>query len=134
MAWNGLKYEDDIHPRFNIPFILESVDFKYFLQLQGTAVSTVFAPTYATKAWGSHEIKLYDLIESNSNLDIRWYFVEKSKRFLDGCEILLKPCNLLTILNSVNNEIQFSIELSDNELSFLDILERKSGKKIWMNI
>ena len=77
VAWNGLKYEDDIHPRFNIPFILESIDFKYFLQLQGTAVGTVFAPTYANLSMGSHEIKLYDLVESSSNLDIRQYFVEK---------------------------------------------------------
>ena len=50
-----LKYKEHINPRFNIPFILESVDFilksntcvfdnEYFLQLQGTAMGTVFAP------------------------------------------------------------------------------------------
>ena len=49
-----LKYKEDIHSRFNIPFILESIDFilksntcvfgnKYFLQLQGTAMGTAFA-------------------------------------------------------------------------------------------
>ena len=48
-----LKYKEDIHPRFNIPFILESIAFilknntfvfgnKYFLQLPGTAMGTVF--------------------------------------------------------------------------------------------
>ena len=56
-----LKYKEDIHPRFNIPFILESIDFilknntcvfdnEYFLQLQGTAMGTVFA---STLAWGT---------------------------------------------------------------------------------
>ena len=65
--------------------------------------------------------------------------MENWERFLDDCEILLKtdlikPDDLLTILNSVNNDIQFSMELNDNKLPFLDILITKSGKKIWMNI
>ena len=52
------KYEEDIHPRFNKLFILKSSDFilknnislfdnEYCLQLQGTAMGTVFAPTSA---------------------------------------------------------------------------------------
>ena len=32
-------------------------------------MSTVFAPTYANLSMGYHEIKLYDLIESNYNLN-----------------------------------------------------------------
>ena len=130
-----LEYKEDIHSRFNIPFILESIDFilknntcvfdnEYFLQLQGTAMGTVFAPTYANLSMGYHEIKLYDLIELNYNLDIRQYFVENWKRFLDDCEILLKtdlikPDDLLTILNSVNNDIQFSMELKATSSLFL---------------
>ena len=70
--------------RFNIPFILESIDFilknnEYFLQLQGTAMGTVFAPTYANLSMGYHEIKLYDLIELNYSVYIRQYFVEKTQ-------------------------------------------------------
>ena len=65
--------------------------------------------------------------------------MENWKRFIDDCEILLKtdlikPDDLLTILNSVKNDIQFSVELNDNKLPFLDILITKSGKKNWMNI
>ena len=41
---------------------------------------------------------------------------------------------MLTIPNPVNNDIQFSMELNDNKLPFLDILITKSGKKNWMNI
>ena len=60
--------------------------------------------------------------------------MENWKRFLDDCQILLKTDlikldDLLTILNSVNNDIQFSMELNDNKLPFLDILITKSGKK-----
>ena len=70
----------------------------------------------------------------NYNLNITQYFVENWERFLDDCEILLKtdlikPDDLLTILNSVNNDIQFSMELNDSKLPFLDILITKSGKK-----
>ena len=98
-------------------------------------MGTVFAPTYANLSMGYHEIKLYDLIELNYNLDIRQYFVENWKRLLDGCEILLntdlvKPDDLLAILNSVNDDNQFSMELNDNKLPFLDVLLTKSGKKI----
>ena len=124
-----LKYKEDIHLRFNIPFILESIDFilknnicvfdnEYLLQFQGTAMAIVFAPTYANLSMGYHETKFYDLIEVNYNLDIKQYFVENRRRFPDDCEILLKtdvikPDGLLTVLNFVNNGIQLSVELSD---------------------
>ena len=140
-----LKCKEDIHLKFNIPLILESIDFilknntrdldnKYFLQLQRTAMGTAFAPTYANFSMGYHEIKLYDLIKLNCNLEIRQYW-----RFLDDCQILLKTDpiildELLAILVSVNNDIQFSMNLNDNKLPFLDILTTKSGKNIWMNI
>ena len=83
---------------------------------------------------GYHEIKLYDLIELNYNLDIRQYFFENWKKFLDDCEILLKTDlikwgDLLTILDFVDNDIQLSMELNDNKLPFLDILITKSVKK-----
>ena len=84
-------------------------------------MGTVFAPTYVNPSIGYHEIKLYDLM--NYNLYIKQYFVGNWKRFLDDCEILLKtdlvkPDDLSTILNSVNNDIQFSMELNDNRLPF----------------
>ena len=73
-------------------------------------MATVFAPTYANLSMGYHEIKLYDLIALNYNLDIRQFFVENWERFLDDSEIrlkteLIKPNDLLTILNSVNNDM-----------------------------
>ena len=65
--------------------------------------------------------------------------MEKFRRILDDSEVLLntylkKPNELLTILNFINNDIQFSMKLSDNKLPFLDILIAKSDKQIWMNI
>ena len=88
-------------------------------------MDAVFAPTYANLSMGYHEIKLSDLIELNYKFDIRQYFVENWKRFLDDCQILLKtnlikPDDLLTILNSINKDNQFSMELNNNKLPFLD--------------
>ena len=93
-------------------------------------MGTVFTSTYAKLSMGYHEIKLYDLTELNYNLDIRQYFVENWKRLLGDYEILLKtdhmkPNDLLTIFNFVNNGIQFSMELNDNKLPFLDIFITK---------
>ena len=61
------------------------------------------------------------------------------KRFLDDCEMflktdLIKPDDLLAILNSANSDIQFSKELNDKKLPFFDILLTISVKKICMNI
>ena len=85
-----LKYKEDIHSRFNIPFNSESIGFilknntcvfdnEYFLQVQGTAMGTLLAQTYTNLSMRYHEIELYDLIELNYNLDIRQYFVENWK-------------------------------------------------------
>ena len=60
-------------------------------------------------------------------------------KFLNDCEILLNtylknPDDLLTLFNSINNNIQFSIELSHSKLPYLDILITKSDKQMWINI
>ena len=74
-----LKYKEDIHPRFNIPFILESIDFI----LMSLTVNTF----YSFRVLQCDTVHC-DLIELNYNLDIRLYFVGNWKRFLDDCEIL----------------------------------------------
>ena len=78
----------------SIDFILKNntcaFDNKYLLQLQGTAMGTVFTPTCPNLTVGYHKIRLSDLIELNYNLDLKQYFVENWTRFLDDCEILSK--------------------------------------------
>ena len=46
----------------------------------------------------------------------------------------MKPEHLLSILNQINNNIQFTTEQSQTRLSFLDIMINKSGTNIWMDI
>ena len=129
------------NPRFNNQFILDAADFilknnsltfdsMFFLQLKGRAMGTVFAPTYAN---------LYFVIKNTYSLVVSKFFEENWFRFLDDCEILLntkliKPNDLLTILNQVNPNLQFTMERSTTNLPFLDIMIYKTGTKIWMDI
>ena len=61
------------------------------------------------------------------------------KRFLDDCfillrSILIKPNELLDALNNINPAIEFTMETSDTQLPFLDIMINKEGKKVFMDI
>ena len=80
-------------------------------------------------------VVLLNRIKTLTSRNTSW----KTGKNSDGCKIrlktyLVKSDDLLSILNCVNNDIQFSMRLSDNKLSFLDILITKSGKECWMNI
>ena len=143
-------FKEERNPRFNNQFILDAADFilknnsltfdsMFFLQLKGTAMGTVFAPTYANLTMAYHEIQVYFVIKNTYSLVVSKFFEENWFRFLDDCEILLntkliKPNDLLTILNQVNPNLQFTMERSTTNLPFLDIMINKTGTKIWMDI
>ena len=80
------KYEEDIHPKLNTTFILESINFmlksniyifdnECFLQLQCTAMDTALGSTNAIPSMGFHEITLYENFEANYNVGIWPYFM-----------------------------------------------------------
>ena len=143
------KYQEDLHPRFRKEFVLESANFilknntltfdsEFYLQIKGTAMGTIFAPTIANLTMGYHEIKFYSIIRQHCTLTSK-HFENSWFRFLGDCQIILKvnlikPEHLLSILNQINNNIQFTMEKSQIRLPFLDIMINKSGTKIWMDI
>ena len=111
----------------------------FFLQLKRTAMGTVFAPTYSNLTMAYHEIQVYFVIKNTYSLVVRKFFEENWFQFLDDCEILMntkliKPNDLLTILNQVNPNLQFTMERSTIYFPFLDIMINKTGTKIWMDI
>ena len=64
------KYQEDLQPRSRKEFVLESANFilknntltfdsEFYLQIKGTKMGTIFAPTYADLTMGYHEIKVY---------------------------------------------------------------------------
>ena len=46
----------------------------------------------------------------------------------------INPNDLLSIINSINPSIQFTIEYSKDAIPFLDILIERNNDKIWMDI
>ena len=82
---------------------------------------------------------LFEKIESIYGKEVREKFEEDWDRFLDDCKILLeqnliKPDDLLNLLNNLHPAIKFTMETSNNKLPFLDISINKEGNKIWMDI
>ena len=90
-------------------------------------MGTIFAPTYANLTTGFFKLTFYDLCRDK--------FGENWSRFLDDCETLLEenkinPNDLLSILNSINPSIQFTMEYSKDAILFLDILTKRNHDKI----
>ena len=57
---------------------------------------------------------------------MRNYAYENWSRFLDDCEMpleirMIKPEEFLNVLNSINENIQCTMEKSEDEIPFLDI-------------
>ena len=112
---------------------------EYFLQLVGTATGMDMALTYATLTMGYHEVKFYSICELNWGAAVRQYIEETWGRFLDDCEIPLdqdkvKPEAIKDVLNSIHPKLQFTMEHSEEMVPFLDVLIRKEGNKIWMDL
>ena len=111
----------------------------FHLQIQGTAMGTIFAPTYTTLSIGFNEVELYAIIRNKFTLPVSNYFEQNWKRFSDDCYVflrlsLIKPNELLDVLNNINPAIQLIMETSDTQLPFLDTMINKEGKKIFMDI
>ena len=86
------NYRQNINPRFTTEFVLEALSFIlsnnsmtfdkiFYLQIQGTAMGTIFAPTYATLSMGFDKIELYAIIRNKFTLPVSNYFEQNWKRF-----------------------------------------------------
>ena len=84
-------------------------------------MDTVFAPAYANLPIGYREIIVYSIICQSYTLASK-HFENVMLRFLGDSQILLKiifikPNDLLSILNQVNNDFQFTVKKKLNETS-----------------
>ena len=114
-------------------------DGKNYKQVQGTAMGTKMAPTYATLAMGFLEKQLYQRIEEKYGEASKREFIKNFKRFLDDCFIFWQKSRaeleiLFNMLNSINPKIQFTMEFSSEKLPFLDILICKENTEIHTDI
>ena len=144
------KFPGLIPARIPPTFILESIELiltnnyfefnnRTFLQIQGTAMGTKMAPTYANLTIGYLEWKLYQQLEHGlSSRDCK-YIRQNWKRYLDDCFIIWKLDHLAltTFTNQLNNlhpAIKFTIETNTDSIPFLDIRISKRGTKIETDI
>ena len=82
-------------------------DKMFYLQIQGTAIGTIFAPAYGTLSMDYHEIEIHAIIRNKFTLPVSKDFEQNWKRYLDDCFIFLRlrlvnPNELLDILNNIN--------------------------------
>ena len=143
------KFPNTMDPRFTKECILEATNFvlknntfefngENFLQLIGTAMGTIFAPTYATIVMGFLEEIFYNKIEEKFNRTKREEIERNWLRFLDDCFIILEdniltPTVFLDILNNLHKNIKFTMEVDNVQLAFLDVMTNIEEDKIWMN-
>ena len=143
-------YPGRLNLRFSKDFVLEGTKIilennncffnnKYYNQIKGMAMGTIFAPTYATLTMGYLEIKFYQICELKWGKDTRDFIYKNLSRFLDDCETLLdttkvKPEELLETVNSIHQHIQFTMEYGDVAIPLLDILIKRDKTKVWMDL
>ena len=100
-------------------------------------MGTIFAPINTNLTIEYQEIKVYSIIHQSYALANK-YFDNFWFRFFGNCQILqkvnlIKPDNSRSILNQINDSIQFTMEKRLTRI-FLDIVINESGTKIWMDI
>ena len=144
------KHPESLHPRFNKQFVVDSItliltdnsftfDDKIFLQKKGTAMGTKMAPSYETLVLGFLEQSLYGRVTDILGEEMGHYIHNNWKRFLDDCYINWpygeeKLGVLHRILNSLNDNIQLTVETSCVELPFLDVMVKKEGTRLTTDI
>ena len=108
-------------------------------QIKGTALGTIFAPTYATLSMVYFETKFYSVCTFTYGEVLAEYIKENWNPFLDDCYIVLRnsqisPKELLLTLNSINPSIQYTMEYIQDQIPFLDILIKRNENGIWMDL
>ena len=113
---------------------------EFYRQISRASMGPVFAPTLG---YFDFEVHFYNICELKWGKEFQEFIVEYWSGFLDDCQTPLdqntvKPEELLETLNSVIKAIQFTMEFSDKEIPFLDILIKQgnSGDNsgIWMDL
>ena len=78
------KCQEDLHSRFKKEIVLELANFivknntltfdsEFYLKIKGTAMSTIFAPTYVNLTMGYHEMKVYSIISQSHSLASKYF-------------------------------------------------------------
>ena len=137
------QYNSLLPKRFSINFIIEAMTFvlnnntgffngEIYQQKTGTATGIKPAPPYADLAMGYLEIQLYYKLRAKMGLKVATYFQNNYKRFLDDGIIfwdkrLGEFRDILKHMNSIDQDINFTMEQNDSSLKYLDVLIYKTS-------
>ena len=94
------KRPGSLHERFNKQFVLESkrlilennnskFNYEILLQINGTTMGTVFAPTCVTLSIGYFELTFHRICTDDFGGTLGQFILENWHRFLDDCKTLL---------------------------------------------
>ena len=144
------KFPTLLHPRFDLEFIEEGLGIvlnnaffqfndKYYSLQCGTGTGTQVAPTIANLAMGYLEITLYSKVKNTFGNNVEIYVKNNWKRFIDDGQICWKKSfgdfnKFVSILNQLHPKIQFTSEVNENKISFLNILLYKNVNQIHTDI
>ena len=139
-----------LNSRFSPNFVLDSIHFilhhnnfifndTHYLQINGTAMGTKFAPTYANLVMGFLETDLYSKVSIQFSPEISSNVKQFWKRLIDDGFI---PWNgthdelliFFELLNSLNPSIHFTFNWSLHEIPFLDVLVKKTDEYLSTDI
>ena len=136
------RYKDLLPSRFTVDFIVEAMRFvlnnntgyfngEIYRQVTGTATGIKPAPPYADLAMGYLEIQLFYKLRAKLGNKVALYFWTNYRRYLDDGIIFWdkRLCDfqeVFNLLNQINHSIQFTMESSDTELKYLDVLVYKT--------
>ena len=135
---------------FNTDFIIEGLKIvldnnlvqfndKFYSQKRGTVTGTVVAPTYATLTVAYLEVKLEEKLNEIYNEQQTDYIISNFKRFLDDGFIPWKKSfgtidGFIDILNSLDDQIKFTHETNDKQISYLNVTIYKDGPTLKCDI
>ena len=107
----------------------------FYALKEGTVTGTTVAPTYANLVMAYLEIKLYNLVRKKYGDYIYEYVIKNWKRFLDDGFIVWRKSfgevsGFINILNSLDENIKFTYESSEQSVSFLNLFIYKDEGKI----
>jgi hypothetical protein len=143
-------YPELLHERFTIDFIIEGMSIilddnlvhfndTFYTQISGTTTGTTVAPIYATLTMAYLEVILMNKLNNIYSHRVVEYISNNWLRFLDDGFIVWNKTfgdiNLfVNALNSLDDDINFTYEINDQQVSYLNVLIYKGDHKLLCDI
>ena len=143
-------YPELLHDRFNIDFIIEGMSLildynlvhfndTFYTQISGTTTGTTVAPIYATLTMAYLEVILINKLKDLYSPSVVDYISNNWLRYLDDGFIAWNSkfgeiSLFIDALNSLNEDINFTYEINQHQVSYLNVLVYKGDHSLLCDI